>query len=141
MTTIVAVRRSAFGRTWSRSDRPLTTRSRDRSPTLCGVQIRWKLTGVLPFRLIETTDFVPAMPSAIQMREDVAQLYSQIDLFKVVCRVHFVNQRRQVLLRVFKFIHESGPLDWRALFVYQWHSVVFLGIFRHFVRPLLAQAV
>jgi len=68
-------------------------------------------------------DFVSAMPSAIQMREDVAQLYSQINIIKVVCCVHFGNQRRQVFLCIFKFIHERGPLDWCALFVYQWHSV------------------
>lgn len=70
------------------------------------------------------------MPSTIQMREDVAKLYSQINFVKVICRVHLGDQCRQVFLRVFKFIHEPSPLAWRALFVYHCRSV---GLSSHFV--------
>ncbi len=70
------------------------------------------------------------MPSPIQMREDVAQLYSQFNFVKVIRRVHFGDQRYQVFLCVFKFVHEPSPLDWRALFVYHFRSV---GLSSHFV--------
>jgi hypothetical protein len=93
-------------------------------------QVGWKPTCVLPLLLTETVGFIPAMPSAIQMREDVAQLYSQINFVKVICRIHLGDQRRQVFLRVFKFIHEPSPLDWRALLVYHCRSVC---LSRHFV--------
>lgn len=107
---------------------------------LSWIQVEWKPTCVLPFLLIETVSFIPAMPSAIQMREDVAQLYSQFNFVKVICRVHLGDQRRQMFLCVFKFVHEPSPLDWRTLFVYHCRSV---GLSSHFCghdeRPLLAE--
>ncbi len=101
-----------------------------RRDILSWIQVEWKPTCVLPFLLIETVRFIPAMPSAIQMREDVAQLYSQFNFVKVICRVHPGDQRRQMFLCVFKFTHEPSPLDWRALFVYHCRSV---GLSSHYV--------
>jgi hypothetical protein len=57
-------------------------------------------------------------------------LYSQIYLIEVVCGIHRRNQRTQMLVRIFEFVDERGPLRWCAFYVINFNPIVCAAAFK-----------